>query len=455
MKSITRDLSEFICSLMYQNITERAVERVKASILDSLGCALSGSGFAWAIIVNGFIQSQQGVEEATLWGTRFIGPAANVVLGNGTMIHSFDFDDYHMTKIHPGAVVIPAAMACGEKEHIDGKRLLSAVVAGFETMTHISRGLNPAASRQRGWHLTGTCGTFAAAAAAGKIWELDPDRLVAALGMAGTQSSGLWAFTADGSDSKRFHPGRASQSGIIAASLARDGYKGPARILEADDGGLFHATSHSFDFKKVTEGLGLKYDSEDVGLKPHSACASLHSSIDIVLSLKKEHDIRPEEVETIRVCNSGIVDLQCGFDYRPMGALQAQMSMKYCMARALMDGMLYVSQFSNEKLSDPAVVELAGRVEFVRDDEIDRIYPREFPGRVEIVMRNGAKFEGRVENPKGSVQYPMKWPEVCRKFNRLTETVIGASERKMIIQKVENLETLKDVSALTALLRKG
>jgi 2-methylcitrate dehydratase PrpD len=455
MESITRQLSQFICSLSYDRIPVRTVSKIKMSLLDTLGCAISGSGFDCSKIVNKFIQSQQGIPEATLWTTSFTGPSANVALANGTMIHSFDFDDYyHKAKIHPSAPVIPAAIAIAEKEHADGKTLLAAIVAGIETMTHIGKGINPSASRTRGWHLTGTCGTFAAAAAAGRIWNFDSSTMVSALGMAGTQSAGLWAFTADGSESKRFHPGRAAQSGIIAASLARLGYPGPAKIIEADDGGFFKATSYDYDFMKVTEGLGKTFDSDEIGIKPYSACASLHSSVDAALLIKTENKIAVDEIARVNVYNSEVVNLQCGFAYKPLGALQAQMSMKYCLARALLDGMLYVNQFSQEKLSDPAALELAERVHFVLDEEIDKIYPREFPGMVEIFMKNGKKYKTRVDMPKGSLQNPLSWLDVQEKFSMLSVPVLGPEKAAAIIERVENMETVTDVKELTALLRK-
>jgi 2-methylcitrate dehydratase PrpD len=455
MESITRKLSEFICQLSYEQIPTQAIQRIKISVLDALGCALSGAHFEWSKVVNDFVQSQQGVHEASLWATGFMGPAANVVLGNGTMIHSFDFDDYyHKAKLHTGAPVIPTALALGEKENIDGKKFITAVVAGFEIMTHIGKAINPAASRTRGWHLTGTCGTFGAAAAAGSVWDLDINTMVSALGMAGTQSAGLWAFTADGSESKRFHPGRAAQSGIIAASLALGGYQGPAKIIEAEDGGFFKATSHDFDFSKVTEGLGKKYDCQEVGIKPHAACASLHSSVDAALLLKKENNIVTEEIKKINVYNSELVNLQCGFKYAPLGALQAQMSMQYCVARALMDEMLYLSQFSEEALSEPAVLDLASRVAFVFDEEINNIYPREFPSIVEIIMNDGQKYKTRVNMPKGSLDNPMTWKDVQEKFTMLSAPVVGQKNVAAIIEMVDTLEKISDVTNITFLLKK-
>ena len=453
-EAVTIKLADFITELSYEKIPEKAVQNMKWCLLDSLGCALWGSSTEWGKIVNDVVMCQSGVQESTLWATDFIGPASNVVLGNGTMIHSFDFDDYHMAKLHPGAVVVPASLAIGEKERIDGKRFLTAMIAGYETMIHISLGANPGASRLQGWHLTGTCGTFGAAAAVGNIRRFDVDKMASALGMAGTQSAGLWAFTADGSYSKRFHPGRSAQSGILAADLAQRGYRGPTKILEAEDGGFYKATSYDFDFSKVTDGLGDQFETERVVIKPYPACGSLHSSIDAALAISKDNKIRFEDIKAINVYNSEVVNVQCGFDYVSMGPLQAQMSMKYCVARAVIDGMLTSSQFENEKLSDPVAIDLAKRVKFIKDDEINGIYPRAFPGIVEIVMNDDGKFKHRIDSPKGSEGNPMTWEEVLNKFKIQACDVIGIEKADSIIDLISHLENVEDVSALGNLLKK-
>ena len=152
--------------------------------------------------------------------------------------------------------------------------------------------------------------------------------------------------------------------------------------------------------------------------------------------------------------NSKIVNLQCGFEYRPMGALQAQMSMKYCIARALMDGMLFVNQFSREKLSDPAVLDLAKRVHFVFDEEIDNIYPKEFPSIVEIIMKKGKNYKTRIDMPRGSQQNPLSWQDVQEKFSRMTEPLIGGEKIAAIMETVENIETIKETNTIAALLAK-
>lgn len=454
MEGVTVRLAEFACRLGYDQVSEAALNKIKHCVLDSVGCALYGSTAPWSDIVNRFIVGQGGVREASLWTTDFMGPAANVVLGNGTMIHSYDFDDYHANKIHPGAVVIPSAFAMCEKERLDGKRFVTAVAAGYETMIRISDGINPSASRRRGWHLTGTCGTFGAAAAVGNIWQFDTKTMASALGMAGTQSAGLWAFTADGSVSKRFHPGRSAQSGIIAAFLARDGYHGPTKILEAEDGGFFEATSSDYNLSRVTEALGEKLLTEEVVIKPYPACASLHSSVDAVLTAREEHRIHWKDIRCIYVYNSDLVNVQCGFDYRATGVLEAQMSMKYCLARAVIDGVLSLAQFTREKITDPVAIDLAKRVHFVLDEEIDEIYPRKWPSIVEIVLENGKTYKTRVDSPRGTLENPMSWKDVEDKFKALATPAIGTENADLIIHMVEDVENVTNASEILNLMKK-
>jgi len=453
MKDLTKKLADFLSRLEFERIPKAALEKIKLCTLDSIGCALYGSKTPWSKMVNHFILSQGGCEEATLWTTGFTGPAANVACGIGTMIHSFDYDDYHANKVHPGAVVVPTAFAVGEKEHIDGRTLMVALVAGYETMLRISRGVNPASSRLRGWHLTGTCGTFAAAAASGRIWTLDPETMAGALGMAGTQSAGLWAFTADGAWSKRFHPGRSAQSGIIASSLCRAGYKGPTKILEADDGGFLKATSSDVHFSGVIEGLGEHFLTEETVIKPYPACASVHSSIDAALTLREEHPMSWEQIRQVKVHNSSLVDVQCGFDYRATGILEAQMSLKYCVARALLDGVFSLGQLEEDKLSDPDVMRLANRVTFVLDEEIDRLYPTKWPSRVEILMDDGRRYEKRVDAPMGTAERPMPLQAVEEKFRTLAGPVLGKRDADSLIDRVAHLEQVSDVSEISGLLK--
>jgi 2-methylcitrate dehydratase PrpD len=348
--------------------------------------------------------------------------------------------------------VIPAALTVGESLAASGREVLTAMAAGYETMIRVSLATGPNASRLRGWHLTGTTGTFGAAAAAGRLLGLSADEMASALGLAGTQSAGLWAFLADGAMSKRFHAGRASQSGVMAAFLAKDGFQGPTQILEAADGGFCRATSDQVDLSQITEKLGVMFHAGDVNIKPYACCASSHSAVDAVLEIKRRHAFSAAEVEKIRVKTAGSVVMQCGFEYQASGSVQAQMSLQYIVAVTLLEGAALLEQFAEEKIADPRVLDLARRVEIVADPEIDRLYPKRYANRVEIILKDGRRFETRVDDAKGSIARPLSLPEVAVKFRTLAARQLSPQEADQVIETVANLEQLEDIRVLTRLL---
>lgn len=450
----TKQLASFVSGLTFDRIPDRIKEVAKISLLDSVGVGLFGSTLPWSKEMIHFVKSQGGVKESTLWGTDYVGPSFNVALALGTMVHSFELDDYHPgAKLHPSAAVVPAAVAVGEREGINGKDLLTALVAGFETMIRVSLGTGTVSSRLRGFHLTGTCGTFGAAAAVGNLLKLNTERMANALGLAGAQSAGLMAFTSDGSNSKRLHPGRAAQSGILSVSLARNGYTGPTKILEYEDGGFCKATSDETDLRKITEGLGEHFTMEDITIKPYSCCGSLHSSIDCSLELMKKNQINPDLIERVLIHNSRVVQIQCDWVYEPVSLMQAQMNTRYAIAVAILDGDAFIDQFTDAKISDPKIVAFTRKVDFVVDPEIDRIYPRAFPGKVEIFLKDGKRYVHSVDGPKGSPQNPLNFEGVAEKCHKLLSNVKGPERSEEIIQMVRDLEKLENVNRLTRLLQ--
>ncbi|MHB9099853.1 MAG: MmgE/PrpD family protein [Syntrophales bacterium] len=452
MENVTRSLAGFAAHLEFGSLDGDLVRQFKKHLLDAIGCGLHGVSLPWARIINQYLREQRGKREATLWLQRFRGPAANVALGLGVMIHGFDFDDYHNAKIHPGAPVVPAAVAVGEAIGASGRDVLTAMAAGYETMIRVSLATGPNSSRLKGWHLTGTTGTFGAAAAAGNLLGLSEDQMASALGLAGTQSAGLWAFLADGAMSKRFHPGRASQSGVMAAFLARKGFRGPTRILEAPDGGFCRATSDEVDLSLATAELGKRFFSGETAIKPYACCASSHSAVDAVLEIRTKHSFPPSDVEKVLVRTARGVQLQCGFLYQAMGVVEAQMSLQFIVAVVLLEGAALLEQFSEAKIADPRIRDLARRVEIVVDPDIDKWYPARYANKVEVILRDGRRFEARIDFPKGSVERPMHFPEVAVKFRSLAGHAVPAELAGRIIAVVERLEALDDIRELTKLL---
>jgi 2-methylcitrate dehydratase PrpD len=230
------------------------------------------------------------------------------------------------------------------------------------------------------------------------------------------------------------------------------GFTGPTQILEAKDGGFCRATSDQVDLSLIAKDLGVRFVSGETNIKPYACCASSHSAVDAVFALTAQKAFEPGDVEKILVKTAKSVVVQCGFEYQAKSVLQAQMSLQYIVAVALLEGAALLGQFSEAKIADPRVVELARRVEFAVDPDIDRLYPERFPNRVEIVLKNGQRYETRIDFPTGSVEHPMSFDAVAGKFRSLAGCAVSETRTEEIINKVGILEELKNIRELTELL---
>ena len=424
-RGITRTLAAFISELRPRAVPAATQAILGRALIDAIGCGLYGLTTPWGRTVRDFAREQGGPSEAGLWGAHTRVSVANSVLASGTAIHSFDFDDHSRAKIHPGAVVIPVALSLAERCGVDGATAMTAIAAGYETMNRVSLAANPARARMRGWHLTGITGTFAAAAAASVILGLDSDTTASALGLAGTQSAGTWAFTSDGSMSKRLHPGRAAQAGVTAALLAQRGFVGPRHILEAEDGGFLFVMSDSPRPALLTAGLGTVWHTDQTCFKPHACCGSNHACVDAALELMREYSLDVADVDRIIVGIPQVVQTQTGFDYRGASVLNAQMSLRYNIAVAMLDGCAYLEQFAPERIAESQVLDLAQRVEIEIDPEIDRAYPEIYGGRVTLITRHGNRLSCQVDHSRGMPKNPMSRSEVENKYRSLASAAVG------------------------------
>lgn len=449
----TLALARFIAELKPEHIPDSTRAIVTKALIDAIGCGLYGLMTPWGKIIHGFALEQGGPAESSIWdgdGQKI--SALNAALAAGTAVHSFDFDDHSRAKIHPGAAVIPAALALGERERISGAKLLTAITAGYETMIRVSLAANPGSSRMRGWHLTGTCGTFAAAAAASVILGLDAATTASALGLAGTQSAGLWAFNSDGAMSKRLHPGRAAQNGIMAALLAARGFHGPRFILEAEDGGFLAATSDDVRIAEVTRGIGKEWRTDEVCFKPYACCGSNHSSIDAAMAIMTEEGLEPVDVDHVVAGVSHVVETQTGFVYQPTSVLNAQMSLRYDIAVAMLDRQAYLEQFTEARIKEPTVCDLAARVKVEIDADMDAVYPELYAGKVTIVTRDGRRITKRIDYSKGMPENPMSKDEIERKFRSLAGVAIGVAQSESLLSELNRTFDAATVMPLTEML---
>ena len=452
----TRDIACWVAALSYDEIPERTRTVARCAILDTLGCGLYGYRTPWAALLLQWARAGGGRPVATVWGDRTPSlRAADAALVNGTSAHAFELDDYHNAKLHPGAVVVPAALAMAEQTGADGKRLVTAIVAGYEVMIRTSLALNPSAARLRGWHLTGVCGPQGAAAACAVLLGLDAEHTAWALGLAGTQGAGLWAFNADGTMSKRLHAGKAAHSGVLAAELAASGYTGPTQIYEFEDGGMLKAYSDMSDPAPLTRGLGRVYHLDDTAIKPYSCCGSTHAYVDAALTLRRKLGTPWDASRSVCVGTSKVVDVQCGFDYTPSTALNAQMSLRYIVAAALLDGQALPPQFSEDRIANHEIVELARRLTLVRDPDLDQLYPVHFAGWV-AAQHQGEWVRADILNPSGSPAAPIDARGITEKFRGINQQspVEAIADAALHIESHSVAELLQLVSSDAPLKRR-
>lgn len=443
---VTAAFARFSARLTYASLPEEAVVAARRVFLDWLGNAYAGSATHTGRIVAEVISEAGGEREATLIGFDRRSSALNAALVNGASSHVVEYDDIYRNAIyHPGAPTISAALAVAEKLHSDGKRLIAAIVAGYEVGTRIGEAVNP--SHYRYWHTTGTVGTFGAAAAAGNLLGLDEEQMTWALGNAGTQAAGLWQFLEDGQMmSKPLHPGRAASNGVLSALLAKRGFNGATRILEGEKG-FCVATSTKWGFERVLSTLGNEYNIASTTFKAYASCGHTHPSIDATLAIARTHGLRSEDVESVRVRTYAQAHTLCR-NPLPQTTYQAKFSIPYCVAVALRFGRVGTAEFAQERIGDPDTVALMRRVEVLPDDELSLLAPVKRPAMVRIITRGGQSHTHRVDFRKGDPENPPTQRELEDKFRDLASVSLSAGDIQAMLETVSRLEEIEDASTL-------
>lgn len=449
MEEYTFKLASFASSLEFDDLPSKVVDHAKLCLLDTLGCGLFGSTLPWSRILANCIVDVEPGGGCTLWGLAAKASPTAAALVNGSMVHGFELDDLHKQSIvHPGSVTTTAALAVAEfTGGVSGKRLLAAMVAGYEVGARVGMSLGTAHLLQ-GWHPTGTHGTLAAAAACGSVLGLPPDQMQHAFGIAGTQAAGLMA-SQYASMVKRFHAGRAAQSGVYGALLARRGYTGIAELFEYEYGGYCTTLSPSFDREKLVAGLGETWETGTVGFKPYSTNGSCHTVIDCLIELKRLHGFAPDDVEEVRVFTSTATKEHVGWPYVPDSVTTAQMNLPYIAAVAIATGDAFVDQFTEERIRDEKLVALSRRVVVIADPEIDARGPAHRHSiRIEARLKDGRILTGARRSAKGSADFPLTVDDVETKFERLAGMVLDGGSVRRLREMVYALDTLADASAL-------
>lgn len=454
--TVAERLAGFCRDLTYEGLPPAVREAVPYYLLDFLANAIGGNATDTADAVDRFLRSYGSGGPCTVIGRARQAPAAYAALANGIAAHCLETDDTHReSSLHPGAAVFPAALAAAEMTGCSPQAFAAAVVAGYEVTIRLGAALGPRAVYDRGFHPTGICGVFGAAAAAGHILGLPSAQLAQAFGIAGSMTSGSMEFLGDGSWTKRLHPGWAAHAGLTAALLAQSGFTGPVTIFEGPMGFL-HAHSHHSDAAAVVSDLGREFQILRTSIKAHACCRFKQGPIDAVLALVRDNDLKPQEVRQVTI---GVLEAAWNIivepDDRkrnPVTVVDAQFSMPYGAAVALARGRALVAEYQPAVIADPAVRGLMARVRCVRDPSLDARWPGQWPATVAIETTDGRRLETRVDYPKGDPENPLTWEELVAKFHALTEGALPPERRQRVIEAAAGLYQGGALAPLLALL---
>ncbi|MGN1369131.1 MAG: MmgE/PrpD family protein [Aristaeellaceae bacterium] len=439
-----RTLAAFITGFPSDQVPAAVREATVLRILDAVGVGAGAAKNAQIQSVSRAWLEKGGhaQREADVWGQGRTAPVSDAVFLNAMMAHTLELDDVHTgSKTHIGTVVVPAAYGLAQMLGSSGRELIDAVLCGYEVTARIGMALGVSAHRNRGWHATSTAGTFGAAAACARLLGLSEDQTVSALGMAGTQSFGLWAFLGDSASSKVLHPARAAQSGMEAALLAQAGMTGPEHILTARDGGLLAAMSDDYDVSRVTEGLGTAWEILRVDNKPYPCCRSTHCAIDAALALRRDDPELAGKIDHAVVHTYLVGNKQCGMSQGsrdPHTAVEAKFSTPYTAAAALLQGDVTLRDFLPESIERPEARALLGRIRVETDDGFTAQYPDHWGCRMEVFLKDGSTRDVTVADASGSVSNPLKAEQVCQKARGLFAEVMtdaaGLADRLLALE---------------------
>jgi 2-methylcitrate dehydratase PrpD len=343
---------------------------------------------------------------------------AGAAFVNGTAAHGEDFDDtFEGGPVHAGAVVVPAVLAACERYNPQGPSALLGIAVGVEVMCRLST-VVPKAVHKAGFHPTAVFGAMAAAAGVGAALRLTPPQLVDALGIAGSMAGGIIEYLAEGAWTKRLHAGWAAQSGLRAALLARQGFVGPRTVLEGVHG-LFHGFAHTTegDYAALTGDFGARWVTPTLAFKPYPCGTMTHPYIDCARRLKAR-GIAADDVKEL-VCEVGEGTVHRLWEplankQRPANGYAGKFSTPYCIAHALVHGNVGLDAFTDDAVTEAAVLALAGKVRYRIDP--DNPYPRSFTGHIRATLADGRVVEERQPHLRGGAHEPLKRADIEEKF---------------------------------------
>jgi len=445
-RGASRRLADHAAGMRYESLPPEAIHAFKRALLDFLTCAVAGSRQDESRLLLEYFMEWDKSGEAAVIGSKARLACPNAAFVNGTSTHSLDFDD-GLTRgsVHPAGATFPSLLAVAEKVAASPRELIVAGVAAYDVTLRIASAMHPA-SQRRGFHNTPTAGVFGAAAGVSRLFKLDADATLNALGLAGSFAAGLREYVEEGAQVKRIHPGKAARDGITCAEFARRGLTGPHKVLEGRNG-LFQVTAGGVvDWDCLLGGLGERFEITNVYFKPYPACRHFHAALDAVRELRNREGVRLDDIARVDV---GMYEVGVrGHDHRhAYNLLDAQMSAPVSTALALVYGDVTATTYDRANLERADVRRLIDATSVHIDPECDRIYPGRRGGVARLTLTNGTTLEKRVLDPKGEGENQMTDEDLAHKFHSNCEPIIGKPRCDELLDTVWRLEQAKDLQA--------
>lgn len=449
---ITREVAGYVAATRHADLPAGTVLTTKRLLLDGIGCLLAGTrGAPGAIAARATDDLLGGTAgHSTIFFNGKRSSARDAAFVNGITLYSVGVNDIHKASgSHPGGAIISALLGTSEWLGTPGADMLTAMVAGYDVMGRLGRATIPS-HRERGFHPTGTFGTFGSTATIARLLKLDQDRTSDAFGIAGSQAAGLKAYVADGSLTMVFHAGRAAQNGVEAALLARAGFSGPHSVFE-DERGFVRATSDEYRMEEISAALGQRFEVDETSFRPYYGCTlTITGSGSTAAILRRASNPRPENIESITVrCHPVVVEEVGNND--PKTLLAARLSMEFNLALVVMRSDVLVGDVDDSDLWNPTLRGLMGRVKFDTDTSMPR-----YSTVVTIRFKDGSSDSAGMDSPKGDPGNPLSWDETRHKFEKLVAPLGAAARAAHVADLVLGLEQTNGTvlaAAINAVLR--
>ena len=452
MENMTEKFAEFCEQLKYEDLSPEVIKRTKLLILDTVGIIIRARHDAESTssLVSAIEKLEMSNGSCQVFSDKKTYSPSAAALLNGTLAHSLDFDDTHAeASLHSSAPILSAALAAAQMNKSSGQELITACVVGYEVQIRLGLAGGASAHYKKGFHPSATCGIFGAAAAAGFLMGLTKEQYISAFGIALSQSAGSMQFLTDGAWTKRSHVGQAAQNGLSCAILAGEGFKGPSKAFEGQSGYL-HSYASGGNIKKAIDGLGEKFETLNLGVKPYPSCRYSHAAIDGLIELKKELNFSSEDLDDVDIGLSetalNIIGYPLNDKQNPKSIVDGQFSMPFCAAVTVKSGGLQWDDYKNH-LNNSDTLSLCNKIKVSPDKDAEECCPEYMSAKVKVVVK-GKKHEKFVKIPKGEPENFMDDAEFISKFQGLTEPYLSKQRVDQLTDLMLKMDKANNVNSI-------